>query len=838
MDQQSVESLLRRLVERVEESERRYGEALEELHARLDQLSQTTDAARVAGAPEDAETLDRLHSQVSHLARRLEQEATTPLDDFERIGQALSGGLDYAPEPGHYFFGAKTEPSGFVPSPDPSAEPAGSSEPGFSYPPHESAYSPPPVEPSSHQESDRDLDSRLVEMAHRLEHSIGTAMPVTAIEALNARLEEIGSELAQALEKTPKLENLEHVERQLSEMGQQLGRAELQLAKMGSIESQLLQLIERFDQTPSQVEAAAAKAAEEVARRVVGEAKPDSTGRLDAMQRDITALGDKNRASNERVASTLAAVHEQLKQLVQQVEQGSSALPAKPNLPFAERQRPPSAPPMPPQGLSQPPLAPRSGPAETSFKAPPAGGMPVPRTGTAPSGAAPQAPLAGSPDAEPVPSFGRLRRGPAPEEAVDLGLSPPRATRATLRPDADIEPPDNLVAAARRAAQAASLKAEERASSGRGHRGYATSLAGSAAGEPAPRKRRSILIVLAAVLLIISALLLYGRLGSKPEPVVEPPAAEQTLPAPTDSAPESSAPGLDRGVPAPEGSDDATPPDEERSGSWEPTPQFDEEPAAGAASEVGKATGFTEIAKSSRRATMPSSELTAEPQPAALKPDKAASLPPGVVFSVEEPAEGPKLNMAALETQPTASPALPAAPAALPLPPAELGPVALRQAAADGDPAAQYVIALRYVENQGNAKDQAEAVRWLERAASAGLAPAQYRLGAMYERGQGVAKDLGRSRSWYQSTAEKGNVKAMHNLAVGASAREGGAPDYALAAKWYQGPPRGGSPTASSISASSPSTGLAGPRISPRPIDGSRSPPRMATRRPRSAPVC
>ena len=46
MDQQSVESLLRRLVERVEESERRYSEALDDLHARLDQLSQTTGAAR------------------------------------------------------------------------------------------------------------------------------------------------------------------------------------------------------------------------------------------------------------------------------------------------------------------------------------------------------------------------------------------------------------------------------------------------------------------------------------------------------------------------------------------------------------------------------------------------------------------------------------------------------------------------------------------------------------------------------------------------------------------------------------------------------------------------
>ena len=96
MDQQTVESLLRRLVQRVEESERRYSEALDELHARLDQLAQTTDAARAAGAPDDSATFDRLHDEVSSLTRRLEGEDSNPLDDFERLGRALSGDLNYA----------------------------------------------------------------------------------------------------------------------------------------------------------------------------------------------------------------------------------------------------------------------------------------------------------------------------------------------------------------------------------------------------------------------------------------------------------------------------------------------------------------------------------------------------------------------------------------------------------------------------------------------------------------------------------------------------------------------------------------------------------------------
>src|SRR5262245_6190838 len=93
-DQQSVEGLLRRLVQQVEETERRYGEALNDLQGRLDQLSLTTDAARVSAASDDSATLNRLHDQVSGLARRFERGAATSLDDFERLGRAVLGGLD------------------------------------------------------------------------------------------------------------------------------------------------------------------------------------------------------------------------------------------------------------------------------------------------------------------------------------------------------------------------------------------------------------------------------------------------------------------------------------------------------------------------------------------------------------------------------------------------------------------------------------------------------------------------------------------------------------------------------------------------------------------------
>jgi localization factor PodJL len=66
-----------------------------------------------------------------------------------------------------------------------------------------------------------------------------------------------------------------------------------------------------------------------------------------------------------------------------------------------------------------------------------------------------------------------------------------------------------------------------------------------------------------------------------------------------------------------------------------------------------------------------------------------------------------------------------------PMPPEALGPLPLRKAASDGDPAAQYMIADRYLEGNGTKRNVKKATEWLDRAARAGLAPAQYRLAAM-----------------------------------------------------------------------------------------------------------
>jgi localization factor PodJL len=123
---------------------------------------------------------------------------------------------------------------------------------------------------------------------------------------------------------------------------------------------------------------------------------------------------------------------------------------------------------------------------------------------------------------------------------------------------------------------------------------------------------------------------------------------------------------------------------------------------------------------------------------------------------------------------------------ALDLPPASVGPLSLRLAAANGDASAEFEVAARMAEGKGTQQSFAEALRWYQRSAAKGFAQAQYRLGTLYERGLGVTQDLGRARIWYGRAAEQGNVKSMHNLAVlAAGGDENGAPDYATALKWF-----------------------------------------------------
>ena len=493
----------------------------------------------------------------------------------------------------------------------------------------------------------------------------------------------------------------------------------------------------------------------------------DTAERLDAMHRDLMAMNDRTKSSDDKLASTIEAVHASLKELAQQVEHAASAPPppappapaAKPRVPFAERVR--DLAPVPGTPGQQPPAGMENGEAPRAAEA-------IGRKDALGNA---------EPEPEIAPRFGRARRGPVAEQAFDLDAPTPRRTPRKAQLDAEYDIPDDLVAAARRAAQAAAAKAEERESGSRIRR-LPSDAETPMASEIPTRRKRSFLIICAAVLLAISAALLYSRLRSKleAESEITPPAVEQSMPAPAAPSDGAATPGAGDGAPAavePKPETPATPGSSELD--WRP----EVSPAPNDAADAGTHGNVTDVAKSPYRQPA-EGEIEVEAQPASLTQDQTPALPPGVVFAVEDP------SMGAQGQTPAAAPAAPAAlPMSLPLPPPDLGPLPLRQAAAQSDARAQYSIALRYAEGQGAPQNLIEAARWFERAASAGLAPAQYRLAVLYERGQGVAKDLGRARSWYRAAAEKGNVKAMHNLAVSVSGRQDGGADYALAAKWY-----------------------------------------------------
>ncbi|HEY0920750.1 peptidoglycan-binding protein, partial [Devosia sp.] len=146
----------------------------------------------------------------------------------------------------------------------------------------------------------------------------------------------------------------------------------------------------------------------------------------------------------------------------------------------------------------------------------------------------------------------------------------------------------------------------------------------------------------------------------------------------------------------------------------------------------------------------------------------------------------PRRFTAVSSTAPSTPANQPAAGAAeIELPPAAVGPEALRRAAADGDARAQFEVAAVYTEGRAVPEDLATAATWYERAAAQGFAPAQYRLGNLYEHGQGVPRDLEQARLWYQRAAEAGNRMSMHNLAALHAGGALGEQQFDTAAQWF-----------------------------------------------------
>ncbi len=98
------------------------------------------------------------------------------------------------------------------------------------------------------------------------------------------------------------------------------------------------------------------------------------------------------------------------------------------------------------------------------------------------------------------------------------------------------------------------------------------------------------------------------------------------------------------------------------------------------------------------------------------------------------------------------------------------GEVALRAAAQEGDPEAQYALGLALLRpippHFGPVKEGAEAVTWLEKSEAQGKIEAAFLLGYMYQFSVGVSKDVGKALHWLTKAADAGHVPAMVTLAA------------------------------------------------------------------------
>lgn len=112
---------------------------------------------------------------------------------------------------------------------------------------------------------------------------------------------------------------------------------------------------------------------------------------------------------------------------------------------------------------------------------------------------------------------------------------------------------------------------------------------------------------------------------------------------------------------------------------------------------------------------------------------------------------------------------------------------ALRSAAKQGDPHAQFDLGRLYEDgNSGVEQQDFGAVVWYRKAARQGLAAALSRLGFLYENGRGVKEDPAEAAACYRKAADQGHAEAQLALARLYGAGRGVARDDREALAWLR----------------------------------------------------
>ena len=92
-----------------------------------------------------------------------------------------------------------------------------------------------------------------------------------------------------------------------------------------------------------------------------------------------------------------------------------------------------------------------------------------------------------------------------------------------------------------------------------------------------------------------------------------------------------------------------------------------------------------------------------------------------------------------------------------------------RQLAEEGDPRAQFNLALLHETGRGVTENPAEAAAWYERAARQGVTQAQLNLAALHQTGRGVAQDPAEALYWLEVAARLGEGAGREQAAEAAA---------------------------------------------------------------------
>ena len=750
----NVEGLLHNLMSRLDENDRRYGAALENMNHRLDELGERARGAERSGpAPSDA-ALDRVQKKASTLAEHIAEaerqhrahRSSSPQDLAQRIS-VVADHIDITD----------------------SIDITDTNENDQRYESH-----PGPA-----------VNDDFVDVTKRLEDSLAARAPANEFDYLASRMDELASRFDAALNSKDNVHALETIESQLNSLTDSFSGAHQQHARIESIESHLHKLMDWANSVDSHTD-------------------EKSDDRFDAIEQAIKALNDNAREMDSRTADTLEAMNATLQSLAKRIEEPAlSAAPQKnarrgapqedyPDVWIGDEYEASSLPealahsqpaPDPNQmGATIPDYQPAPGHPETSAQH--ADGLASHSTSAMPLepalniendfiAAAHRA--AAAADAQEMPASplkANTRRSTVYENSsllsdskrqrpllvmaavglllVSAGLlySRLKSTSETvtengssqITPQNPSSSPMDQSGAGARPPNPSNVKPSQ------GKKQHSERLQDqNEVAPPEPRARPADTRV--------------SRASHRTPSAAIAAQATQTLTQPNFNQPLSTATVL-ASLPRIKGP----------------------EPMSGVSISIKQAAARTAPRAPAPSLVPPGYEKTpaapmAQPKRVAA-PTKSARVTP----HADSPGPG------SLDSAPANETPFPVNDIQSAMPPATIGPQSLRMAAARGNPAAQVEVASRYARGSGVKQDMTKAFEWFSRAAAQGYAPAQYRLAALHERGKGVKKDVGVAKTWYRRAAELGNVRAMHNLAVLYTRPGGKGPDYETAKNWfYQG---------------------------------------------------